>query len=112
MKKMIISLTILLLTLGAVLSIFSSKTSPLPIFLLIFVIGYAVICVSTALLLRWIYPKMSKPRLTFAACVLAFCPIVILALQSVGGLSILNFILALLLPTVIVWYVLKRNLTG
>jgi hypothetical protein len=111
MKKLILSLVILLLMFGTTLSVFNPETSPLPVFLLIFVLGYVFICVLIALLLGWIYPKMSKTRLTFASCVLSFCPIVILALQSVGSLSILSFIIALILPMVIVWYVSRRNLT-
>ena len=107
---MIISLVLLIFIFGTVISIFNPKTSPLPVFLLIFILGYAAVCVSVLLLLRWIYPKMSKSRLTFSSCILAFCPIIILALQSVSSLSILNFMLALVLPIVIVWYAFKRDL--
>lgn len=112
MKKLAVSLVTLIVIFGLMLSIFNPKTSLLPVFLLMFVLGYAALCVSIALLLSWVYPKMLKSRLVFASCILAFCPVVILALQSVGGLSILNFMLALILPAIIVWYAFKRNLAG
>jgi hypothetical protein len=109
MKKMIISMAILLVVLGAILGAFNPKTSSLPVHLAVFVVIYIAAVNGVAIFIKLFSHGLDKAKTTLIACVMAFCPLSIISLQAIGGLSIINLILVTLTPLIIIWYILKRN---
>lgn len=112
MKILTISLTVVLAGILTVLSVFNPKEAVLPIFMAIFVLIYAFFCLLIVIIIKWAYPKLPKAHLIFNACVLAFCPVTLLALSSIGSLSFLDAILSIVIPLIIVWYSSKKSAIG
>jgi hypothetical protein len=109
MKKMIISMAILLIVFGVISSVFNPKTSNLPVHLAVFVLIYAMAVNAIAILIKLSNHGLNKAKVTLIACITAFCPLSIISLQTIGGLSIINLILTILIPLIVIWYILKRN---
>jgi hypothetical protein len=109
MKKMIISMAILLIIFGVILSVFNPKASSLPVHLAVFVVIYAMAVNGIAILIKLFNRGLNRAKTTLIACVTAFCPLSIISLQAINSLSIINLILATLIPLIIIWYILKRN---
>jgi hypothetical protein len=112
MKKLALFAAFIALVLLLILSLFNPTTVALPLFMLVFVLIYALATLLILIIIRWMNPKLSRTRLAFCACVLAFCPVALLALQSIGNLSFLDAVLSIALPAIIVWYALKKSAIG
>lgn len=112
MRKFIVAWFVLLASILAMLSIFNPKTVALPLLMAVFILIYAFFVVSVLLVIKWAHLNLSNMQSLFVACVIAFCPVTLLALQSIGSLSFLDAILSIVIPVIFVWYGLKRSKIG
>jgi len=102
---------IILCTSTIALAVIFASTSPdgvgLPVYLAVFSLVY-IFCLSViTLVLELAYSKTPKTSRRFTAIVLAFSPTILLAIATLSSLTIIDFLLALGIPIVIVWYGLK-----
>jgi hypothetical protein len=91
-------------------SFYNPNDSPLIVFLAIFLILYLLACLIIMIITKLSSTKASSKQTVFIASVLAFCPVTLLSLSSLGNLTLLDAILALGVPGIVVWYGLKNHL--
>lgn len=102
---------IVLMASAMALAIVFASTSPnnigLPVYLGVFSLIY-IFCLSViTLVIELAYAKTPKNTRRFIAIVLAFSPTILLAITTLSSLTIIDFLLAVGIPAVIVWYGLK-----
>lgn len=107
MKNNLIILFASMIALAVVFACTSPDGVGLPVYLAVFSLVY-IFCLSViTLVLELAYSKTPKASRRFTAIVLAFSPTILLAIATLSSLTIIDFLLALGIPIVIVWYGLK-----
>jgi hypothetical protein len=105
--------TSIVLILTGIASLLFGFTSPnqssLPTLLLAFSILYLFCAMIFLIIINLAYDDIKKSQGIFIAFVLAFCPVLLLALESLSTVSFIDILLAIGLPVVIVWYGVKRS---
>jgi hypothetical protein len=109
MKKTILALMSVTIGLLCLFSFYNPKSTPLIIHMAIFVFLYVWFVMALLVIIKTGFYKLKLRRQLFVATILAFFPVAIIALFSVGGLTLLNFIISLGIPTIIVWYGLRSK---
>jgi len=109
MKKIILSIIIL----GISLLLLTGYTSPnnvtLPVYLAVFLIIYLMCLLVLMLILYLAYTNLQRSKKIFVSAVLAFSPVLFLALGTLSSISILDFLLVIGLPLIVVWYGLRMG---
>ena len=107
MKKIIL----LLIVLGVTLLLLTGFTSPnnvtLPVYLAVFLVIYLICVFILMLIINLAYIGLQRSKTIFISAVLAFTPVLFLAFGTLSSISVLDFVLVIGLPAVIVWYGLR-----
>ena len=107
MKKKLISLTVLAFLLIGIFGFTSPAQIGLPMYLLVFGFVYIFFALLILVIADLAYAKSPEKNRMFGSVVLAFSPTIILAISSLSSLTFVDFLLALGIPIVIVWYGLR-----
>lgn len=57
----------------------------------------------------WYFSKLTQKPRAVASCIIAFSPTIIFALMTLGTLSAIDVVLAVLVPVIIAWYSISLN---
>jgi hypothetical protein len=109
MTKIISAIILFVIGLGLLLGLTSPNHVSLLVYLAVFIIIYFICLLILLLILNFTHPDMSMTKRLFIATVLAFAPIILLALNTISTLSLLDILLACGVPSIIVWYGFKRG---
>jgi hypothetical protein len=107
MKKRLLFLLLTAIILAIFFGSFSPNEAKLPVYLVLFSIIYLFSTQLFSIIIDLAYAKIPKRSRRFAAIVLGFSPTVLLALASLSSITVVDFILAIGIPTIIVWYGLR-----
>jgi hypothetical protein len=77
----------------------------LAVFSLIYIICLQIIYITV----RIAYPKISKSNKLFISIVMAFSPIALLALSTLGSMKVIDVLLSIGIPLIIIWYGIKQQ---
>ena len=108
MRKKLAYLFFLTLGLFWLLGMTSPSSVKLPIYLLVFSVIYIIFILAILIIASLAYPNTSNSERLFVAVVLSFCPVIVLALESMSTVSLIDTLLAISVPAIIVWYGLKK----
>ena len=110
MTKHIISSIITAGLLIAMLGLTEPDGNNIAIYLAIFGLTYALSAQVTYLIVTVAYPKIAKSNKLFIAIVLAFTPVMLLALSTLNSVKLIDIVLSIGVPLAIVWYGIKQGL--
>jgi hypothetical protein len=109
MKKIIFSIIVLLIGFALLLGFTSPNKVTLPVYLAVFAIIYLFCTLVLLIIFQLAYSNMLISKKIFISTVLAFCPVILLALNTLSTISLLDVLLAFGVPLLIVWYGFKRG---
>lgn len=107
-KKIIIVLLVSLILFGTL-----SKTSPidadLKTYLFVFSLIYLISMFVIWFILDLAYHKSDRHFKLVISVILAFVPLLILAISSLSSLSSMDVLLSSIIPLIVIWYIYKRR---
>lgn len=109
MRKIIIAIILLLAAFTLLLGYTSPNNVTLPVYLAVFAVIYLFFALIVFATISLAYNHMARTRIIFLSVVIAFAPVILLALNTISTLSLLDIILALGIPLIVVWYGFKRG---
>ena len=108
--KHIISSIITAGILIALLGLTKPDGNNIAIYLAIFGLVYALSVQIVYIIFEIAYPKVTKSNKLFIAIVLAFTPVMLLALSTLNSVELIDIVLSIGVPLAIVWYGIKQGL--
>jgi hypothetical protein len=109
MKKIILSIIILGLALLLLMGFTSPNSVTLPVYLAVFLVIYLICIFILILILNLAYANLRYSKKLFISAILAFSPVLFLALGTLSSISVLDFVLVIGLPAIIAWYGLRAG---
>lgn len=109
MIKKLLLLATCVVALAFLLALQSPKGAGLPLYLAVFFLVYIICVVVTLLFIELAYSHIGKNKQLFNAVVLGFSPVILLALASLSSLSLVDVLLAVGIPSAVVWYSSRRG---
>ncbi|MEI6237463.1 MAG: hypothetical protein WCP03_02580 [Candidatus Saccharibacteria bacterium] len=110
MIKYIVLLLITAGTLIVTLGLTKPDSNNIAIYLAIFGLTYALSAQIVHLIVKVAYPKIAKSNKLFISIVLAFTPVMLLALSTLNSAKLIDIVLSIGVPVAIVWYGIKQGL--